>query len=376
MLSFWEKKDFVRYDHIVIGAGVTGVSTACALKEKNPKCSVLLLDRGILPTGASTKNAGFACIGSYSEKLSDLALLGEDKFLQLIQDRLDGLFLIRKRLGDDNIDYQNNGGFEIVLKGKEPDLSRIAELNKVLEPIFKKPVFHLMPHLISRFGLNADMAANIVVNPMEGQLDTGRMMHTLLNYAGILRVRTLTGADVMNIEEDGDSVRVEVRDGDESIYFRGSHAAICTNAFTKQFLPAEDIQPGRGQVLCTSRIPGLKAIGTFSFEEGFYYFRNFGDRIIFGGGRNLDFEGETTAEFALNDTIQQQLEFYLEELIVPGEQFTITDRWTGIMAFGGNKLPIVKKVSDRIVVGARLNGMGVALGSKIADRLSAMMLGG
>jgi hypothetical protein len=32
----------------------------------------------------------------------------------------------------------------------------------------------------------------------------------------------------------------------------------------------------------------------FHLEKGYYYFRNINDRILLGGGRNLDFEGETT----------------------------------------------------------------------------------
>jgi glycine/D-amino acid oxidase-like deaminating enzyme len=63
MLSLWEKQSFLEYDVIVVGAGITGLSTAVSIKEKNPKISVLVVERGILPTGASTKNAGFACFG-------------------------------------------------------------------------------------------------------------------------------------------------------------------------------------------------------------------------------------------------------------------------------------------------------------------------
>jgi hypothetical protein len=42
------------------------------------------------------------------------------------------------------------------------------------------------------------------------------------------------------------------------------------------------------------------------------------------------------------------------------------------MAFGSNKLPIVEQISQRQFLGVRLNGMGVALGSKIAKDLVNM----
>lgn len=60
MISFWEKRSLVDYNYLVIGGGIVGLSTAISIKEKVPKSSVLVVERGILPSGASTKNAGFA----------------------------------------------------------------------------------------------------------------------------------------------------------------------------------------------------------------------------------------------------------------------------------------------------------------------------
>ena len=375
MLSFWEKKNFIHYDYIVIGAGITGLSTACSIKEKKPKASVLVLERGLLPTGASTKNAGFACLGSLSEKIADLELMGENKFLQIIEDRLKGLTMLRKRLGDDNIDYQKNGGFELELKRKPIDPEKMEHMNDVLKHIFNEKVFHAFPQLVEVFGFNKEMISNIIVNPLEAQIDTGRMMQTLWNYAGILQIKIITGAEVNHFEEKNNAVEISIQSVlNETMYLYAEKVAVCTNAFSQNLIPELDINPGRGQVLCTTPIDDLKIKGIYYFDQGYYYFRNFENRIIFGGGRNTDFETETTGDFSINESIQQQLEFYLEEMIIPGKKFAIEHRWTGIMAFGENKFPIVEKVSERIAVGARLNGMGIALGSKIADDLSNLLL--
>jgi len=50
----------LNYDLIVVGAGFTGLSTAIHFKKHHKKANVLVLDRGIFPSGASSKNAGFA----------------------------------------------------------------------------------------------------------------------------------------------------------------------------------------------------------------------------------------------------------------------------------------------------------------------------
>lgn len=374
MLSFWESNSFINYNYIIVGGGITGLSTACALKERNPKASILVLEKGLLPSGASTKNAGFACIGSYTEKWEDYQRLGESAFLKLIEDRWLGLYLLRKRLGDEHIDYINHGGFELMLNESGADAHKVETLNKLLEPILKKQVFYIAPKFINQFGFNDNMVTDVVFNPFEGQIDTGKMMNTLINYAGILQIRVLTGADVKHIEETNDGVHVTCQQNNHSITFKANQAAICTNAFTKQFLPDEEVTPGRGQVLCTSPIDDLKFTGTFSFDEGYYYFRNMGNRVIFGGGRNLDFETETTTQFELNQRIQKQLSFFLEEMILPNTPFTIEQQWSGIMAFNKQKTPLVKRVSPHVVVGARLNGMGIALASKVADDLTKLIL--
>ena len=61
MFSYWEQQSFTSYDYVIIGSGIVGLSTAIELKEKFPGATVLILERGLLPTGASSRNAGFAC---------------------------------------------------------------------------------------------------------------------------------------------------------------------------------------------------------------------------------------------------------------------------------------------------------------------------
>lgn len=369
MLSFWEKNYLLSADIIIVGSGITGLSTACSIKEQSPSTSVMVLEQGILPTGASTKNAGFACIGSITEKMHDLNLMGEDAFLQLIADRWEGLHRLRKRLGDERIDYQNHGGYELLSNAQVLDPDQLDEMNSLLQPVFNKHVFHIVNNRILTFGFKR--VDQMIVNEVEGQINTGLMMKHLWDYAAQLGIKVLTGVSVQDFTETGTGVIIETDKA--GIAFSARQLILCTNAFTSAFLPMEDITPGRGQVLLTNEIEGLPWKGVFNFDEGFYYFRNLGNRILFGGGRNLELEHEATTRFEINPRIQAVLEKYLHDMIIPNHSFQVTDRWVGIMAFGKEKLPLVKRVSPRVLVGARLNGMGVALGSKIGDQLAAMV---
>lgn len=145
---------------------------------------------------------------------------------------------------------------------------------------------------------------------------------------------------------------------------------ICTNAFTEKLLPNIDLKPGRGQVIVTKPIQNLPFKGVFHYDEGYFYFRNYGNRIIFGGGRNIDFEEEQTTEFKNTSAIVKALEMHLSSIILPNQNFEIDHQWAGIMAFGNTKQPIYKEISPNIMLGVRLGGMGVAIGSKLGDKLA------
>ena len=113
-LSFWEKESFFKnIDVAIIGSGIVGLSAALTIKEKTPSVRVVIFERGALPEGASTRNAGFACFGSITELLDDLETHSEDEVFALVEKRYKGLLKLRQRLGDKNLDYKEWGGYEI-----------------------------------------------------------------------------------------------------------------------------------------------------------------------------------------------------------------------------------------------------------------------
>jgi len=59
--SYWELKEwFSNVDFTIVGSGIVGLNCALELKKNYTKSNILILEKGLLPQGASTKNAGFA----------------------------------------------------------------------------------------------------------------------------------------------------------------------------------------------------------------------------------------------------------------------------------------------------------------------------
>jgi glycine/D-amino acid oxidase-like deaminating enzyme len=368
MNSIWELETFYRKrDIIIIGAGFSGLWTAISIKEKYPEKSVLIMERNTIPLGASTRNAGFACFGSLTEVIADSEKMGWEKTLELVKMRFDGLQKIQHYFKNDEIDFELTGGYEI-LNNEEP-LFHIDTVNEKLKAITGlDQTYTLKQDKIKEFGLGK--SAFLIENPCEGSLHSGKLLQKLLEKCHELKVEFLFGTKAGNIKETANEIEICLSD---DLSVKADKMIYCTNAFTSTFLEKENIFPARGQILLTEPIEGLKLKGTFHYDEGYYYFRNLGNRVLLGGGRNQDFKTEETTAFETTEFLQNHLENFLKEVILPYKDFKIALRWSGIMAMGDEKSPIVKRLSERQFCAVRLSGMGVALAPKMGEIMTDMI---
>ena len=366
MISIWEKESLLSYDVIVIGAGITGLSTAASLKEQSPQLNTLVLEKGTLPTGASTKNAGFACFGSATELLEDLENLGEEGTQNLVEKRWLGLQRTRDRLGAGKIGFEPCGGYELFRPSDPLGNETLPRLNNLLKDIVGKEVF--VDHSDNLNSLGFKGVNRLVFNQYEGAIHTGKMMSALWSYCQSLGVRIITGTQVTSIDSSNGSVYAD------SYTFKAKAIAICTNAFAPTLLKDIDLKPGRGMVMLIKPKQPIEFKGTFHYDRGYYYFRDFKQKLLFGGGRNLEFETESTVEFGINPNIRQRLVHDLENLILPDQEFEIEMEWSGIMAFGSTKAPVIQQIDNRLFAGVRLGGMGVAIGSMVGEELADLVI--
>jgi glycine/D-amino acid oxidase-like deaminating enzyme len=373
MLSYWEKTQLLNYDLIVLGGGITGMFCALEYRKLNPKASIAILERGLFSNGASTKNAGFACFGSLTELIDDSKNMDNQSLRKIVQMRIDGLALLRETLGDKNIDLQWKGGYELFFDKTPEAINQIDHFNELLRPIFKKNVFYWNNSKIKQFGFSEDRVKHIIENPFEGQIDTGMMMRALRSIVNEKDISFFSNVTLTDFDFSKDQNHLSLKLKNIDFNFHCNNLAICNNAFASQLFPSLKISPGRGLVILTEPIPNLKLEGTFHYQQGYYYFRNIKDRILLGGGRSVDFDTETTTSFGVNPKIKNQLIEDLQNFIFPSEKVSLDMEWSGIMAFGKDKTPIVKKHQNNIVIGVKLSGMGVAIGSEVGKKLAMLL---
>lgn len=372
-ISYWEKSSFYAHkDVIIVGAGLQGLWTAYELKKQRPSLKILIVERGPVTHGASTRNAGFSCFGSPTELLHNARLNGEDSMLYSVENLFKGIQKIQRVFAYAVIDYAACGGYEC-LDNKLHDITEIYDrlqgLNKLIKPITGTGnTFIRSDEKLAIFGLKG--FDGLVENTLEGSLHSGKLIQALMQRVEQMGVELLTGIEIMHAEP-GKQVELHSAQG---ITFTASKAIFCVNAFTSNFFPQLHVKPGRGQVLITSPIEGLKLNGTFHYDEGFYYFRNVGNRILLGGGRNKAFEEETVTTLTTSTTIQSVLEEFLDKHFTVSTPLTIEQRWSGIMGFTQNKLPLLEQVYDNVWSVVACNGLGVALTPVMAEEVARAIL--
>ena len=371
--SYWERKHFFDgCDLIVIGAGIVGYSTALHFKRQNPESKVLILERGMLPSGASSKNAGFTCFGSPTELADDLKQFDASTVWDTVALRLEGLRYLEELIGAQSIDLRVYGSWDLIRDDEMYTQREIADLlpdlNRELERISgEKDVYSWDQKASQRFGFKEISGG--FNNRLEGQIDTSKMNAAYYQRVVNEGISVLFGTEALAMQSDSNGVHLETNLGT----IRCGNVAICTNGFAKQFLPEADVLPARAQVLVTQPIPNLALKGTFHYQKGYYYFRNIDGRVLLGGGRNLDFDGETTVNIDTSEEIQNALQKLLRDIILPSTPFEIDHSWAGIMGVGSTKKPIIKELHPHIYCGVRLGGMGVAIGTLVGKQLAQLI---
>jgi len=372
-LSYWEKSTLLEeIDFLVIGSGIVGSACALQLRENHPKAKIVLVERGYISTGASTKNAGFACFGSVTELADDLQTMSESDVWATVDMRWRGLQRLMERFDPAAIGLSFRGSWDLVTNAETVGLpqldAQIAHFNTEIQRITGQAnCFSYDNTIAQRCGFSG--IAGGYFNRLEGELHTGKLFletEKLLAKAGII---ALHGVDVKAVHPSEKEVIVATSFGE----LKAGKVAVTVNGFAQQLLGDHRIIPARAQVLVTSEIPGFGLPGTFHYQKGYYYFRSINNRLLLGGGRNLDFTGETSTELETTVPIVSALKTLIRETILPGKKVSIDYEWAGIMGVGAEKKPIIELIHPNVGIGVRMGGMGVAIGSLAGEELAQLL---
>ncbi len=366
--SYWESNTFLRHqDLIIIGGGIVGLSTALAASKLDSQLKITILERGPIPMGASTRNAGFACFGSISELIDDFKQSSKEDVKRIIKMRKQGLDLLRSYVPDREMDYLPSGGYEYFSASQQHEYdeckANLEDYNTLVqEATGLEDTFKIVT--AKQFGFKSPMP--LIYNQHEGQLNPGKLVEFLTQFVLSQGVRVMNGAQVSHVEESKESVQINLVSGHSVSAAKIVHTS---NAFVGDLLDLPDLNPVRNQVYMTEIIPDLAISGCFHCQQGYVYFRNVDDRLLIGGARQ-HFNTEDTNRFGQTHDVKSYLLSFLRDEIGLPASIDFEYGWSGILAVGESKKPIIKQVSERQYAGVRLGGMGVAIGSLVGKTLA------
>jgi len=383
MISIWEQESFYRdTDVLIAGGGLMGLWTAYELTRQKPGLRVTICEALPVPALASTRNAGFACFGSPGELWSDLQTMGEDAMWQVVEMRYKGIQKILSVFGAAAIDFEPSGGYELYDHNPEWNgdglQDKLELLNKGFYPISGvKSMYANCTNAIEQFGL-ASFAA-MAGNSIEGGLHSGKLVMALQQLVRQQGVVYLEGHAILSSSKSKTNLWMlqDIRKGDYK-QVKANTVIWATNAWLSQQAGMQPtVTPARGQVLLSPPVEGLKLFGTFHYHEGYYYFRNLGNRLLIGGARNHAFAEEETTVDLPTKKIRGHLEAFIREkfpqvaplLGQPGWQ-----NWAGIMGMSAQKLPVVKEMEPGQWAAFACNGMGVALTPMVGEEVAKAVI--
>jgi glycine/D-amino acid oxidase-like deaminating enzyme len=383
-VSFWGKSYFEDTDWLIIGAGLVGLQCATEIKLAYPAKRVVVIDQGVIGNAASLRNAGFACFGSAGELLDEIERSGKDAAFNLYLQRFYGIQRLIQKFGAAAIGFEPTGGFEVFTHAETTKLELLQheipwlnqELNYFLRNQHRPFIHEFKRSAVDLFSVQsiADSGMNIcplsIVASEEGPLQTHRLYRSVRTLATQSGVEICESFRIASYEDRVGGVVVYADDGET---IQTEQLLLCTNGFTQSLDKQAPVLPARGQVFVTESLPWQPLKGLYHADDGYLYFRNLGDRILIGGGRNIDMKTEETMEMENTQTIREYIREYLQDVILPlrksmgGLKFDY--EWSGIMGMGPQRTPIIGADSNRVYMAVRMGGMGVALSAWVAEEV-------
>lgn len=327
------------YDLIVVGGGMSGIAVGHHFRDKK----ILILEKGLLLSGATGNNAGFVISGFGEHYSKTVARLGRERAKEIQNLHLQNHLRIQELAH--NL-YRKIGS--LTVSYDETEFHNMKQSYELL----KKDGFNVELQGSIDCGLNARSTG--ILNRDDGIIDSVKFWSTL---AADLPVRTQCA--VSKIIERPSSIQLNTNQGK----FEAEHVVFCLNAFSSELL--SELKglyiPLRGQMLqltLKNKPPTEKPIIT-NYGEIYWHFSN--THLNFGG---LEFrvpEEETGIATEVSKRITDVQIDWIREFMNPDlfASFEPLRTWCSTMAFTVDGFPFVGSLErSRCYVLAGLCGLG------------------
>lgn len=333
-VSHWRRalaSGIAECDVLIVGAGICGISAALHLERRGQR--VLLVDSHGLGAGASSRNAGFLMRGAADNYAAAIRLYGRDTAQMLW------------RWTEENLEGLRSEGIESLPRYQRVPSCLLAMTQEELAELETSASFlrddgfdvdwldeRTSPTLDSAWRTGLPVAG--LVNPHDAACNP---VELLAHLARKLSTPILEGHEVVELRADNTKVQAATSRG----VITASKVLIATNAYLPLLFPslANTVRPRRGQMLAL-HAPGVELKYSYYANHGYEYFRQTTDGTIVVGGCRKNFANEEVGyEDRISAPVQDAIADFARRVIAP--EFEIISRWSGIMGFSPDGLPLI-----------------------------------
>ncbi len=366
--AFPELTGDVESDIAIVGGGISGITLAHGLATRDAR--VIVLDADWIAGAASGRNAGFLMAGPAEPYAELIALYGRAGARAVLQIGRRNHARIRELVEELGLDcgHRTRGSLRLARTDEEADDQR-ASLPALREDGSRAAEIELADAVPP--GTAAGFRAAFY-DPDDGEIDPVRFLRALADDAVRRGAACFEHSPVTGASATSSGWHVQTPRGQ----VRCRILVIATNAFAPLLSPALSplIQPRRGQMLSTAPIAREVARVPCYAHWGYQYWRQLDDgRLVIGGWRDLDLDGETGYDDTPHEKIQAAIEGGLAELVPEG--VGIEHRWAGIMGFARDGRPLVGwlDVEHHLAICAGFTGHGLGLAAACTESLADLL---
>ena len=341
---------------VIVGGGISGICLAYTLADRG--ATVALLEAGSIGGAASGRNAGFLTVAPAEPYNEQIALWGRPGARAMLECGRRSHQRVRALVETHMIacDYRANGSLRLARTEEEAEDIRasLAALKIDGFPMLELPLAHAVPpHAAGKF-----TAAFVTLE--DGELHPVKFLDALAVHAQAKGARLFADSAVIGAAWRTGLWEVRTTRG----VARARTLVLTTNADTPRLCPALStlIAPRRGQMLVTAPLGREVAPRPTLAHWGYHYWRQTPDgRLVIGGWRELDLDGEVGYDAITTGPIQAAIERGVTDLVPEGA--AIERRWAGIMGFARDGRPLVGWLDPEhhLAICGAYTGHGIAM---------------
>lgn len=367
-VSHWQRAEQKEreIDFLVVGAGLAGGAAATFAKQVHGR-DVVVTDARDVGLGASGRNAGFMISGLDTYYHRAIEEYGHDTAREVWDMSRRSFMYWREFIANSAFEVPIDNSGSLLLAETREEAKELELAARALS------ADQIEIEYYSRDPLGRGYCAAIE-QPLDAGVQPYLLAKTVMAQSG---AELIANNEMYRLEPDKGAVRVYTR----KYLFKARYVMLCANAYSPMIDPyfIGKVLPMRAQCLVTEPLDHVPIPYCGYSDYGYMYYRTtFDGRFLLGGGRKQhQSEENDTAEDRLNPKVHAFLDRYLAKYF-PDVKAPVAHRWSGIMGFSCDGLPLVGTLPHMPRVGFAVGytGHGLALAAASAERAVDKLLNG